>query len=785
MGPNLTDYNDNESSGKASEFGSPNVPILSTPSEQFTTELYEIELRGQRFVCIEMGGEQRLCLAQISSTLLKEYTYNEIHNRRVALGIVCVQCSPAQLEALRESGAMPPSSRRCGTITLREAERLIKSFLDEPEHPKLPDNYVFDVVHHCGWGCHGQFVPARYNSSRAKCVRCNACQTYFSPNKFIFHSHPPQSPQALDSAKYRHPDAANFNAWRRHLFLSQHHPPLNLVHAWEDVKAMFNGGNRKRSLHTLNGDDSTNDGCFTRDNVASLQISTLRKDIRQSAPSSERKTCVDFAKHEYVPKVFGPRHCGNKNPRSAVTIDDQTHLVQEGFTFPRKRSRQNIDPITLDIQTPVHSVSTPLPMVCCDDFQTNLLSQPCHGLFRGTSANKTSLSSGQFNSPRDTLNHFEMRSSLLEIQSPDCHFLPHSDKGWVTSSWHSQEESRIMQKLEDRHSCEGEHLCSEGNTGIYLKTVYIWKCDLGNCAPANASRRQDPYGTMYWENLPTPEKRSFPGKREAWWNRKAQEFEEVQNAGNVHKLFHLILSAGHRKLLLREILRNRNGSLISNRPERLDRWARCFEKQFCWPPDTSNPKSWRSTEIWSSQTMSPSSSKIVFEAQALLNILTTIILSFGMLLASSMCKVMLQDVPFLKISLTIQGESLEVVENFTYLGGCISSDGNVSDKVIATTPTVQITFSNLRYLWRQKGIRLGPKGRVYKATVWSVFWYGYETWHLRKGEVRRLQVFNHGCLRGVTGFEWRQRCSKKVIRKRVFSLAAGASTIENTQQHQL
>ncbi|KAG5443398.1 SKI transcriptional corepressor 2 [Clonorchis sinensis] len=455
MGPNLTDYNDNESSGKASEFGSPNVPILSTPSEQFTTELYEIELRGQRFVCIEMGGEQRLCLAQISSTLLKEYTYNEIHNRRVALGIVCVQCSPAQLEALRESGAMPPSSRRCGTITLREAERLIKSFLDEPEHPKLPDNYVFDVVHHCGWGCHGQFVPARYNSSRAKCVRCNACQTYFSPNKFIFHSHPPQSPQALDSAKYRHPDAANFNAWRRHLFLSQHHPPLNLVHAWEDVKAMFNGGNRKRSLHTLNGDDSTNDGCFTRDNVASLQISTLRKDIRQSAPSSERKTCVDFAKHEYVPKVFGPRHCGNKNPRSAVTIDDQTHLVQEGFTFPRKRSRQNIDPITLDIQTPVHSVSTPLPMVCCDDFQTNLLSQPCHGLFRGTSANKTSLSSGQFNSPRGTLNHFEMRSSLLEIQSPDCHFLPHSDKGWVTSSWHSQEESRIMQKLEDRHSCEG------------------------------------------------------------------------------------------------------------------------------------------------------------------------------------------------------------------------------------------------------------------------------------------------------------------------------------------
>ncbi|TGZ66517.1 hypothetical protein CRM22_005275 [Opisthorchis felineus] len=456
MGPNLTDFNDNESSGKASEFGSLNVPILSTPSEQFTTELYEIELRGQRFVCIEMGGEQRLCLAQISSTLLKEYTYNEIHNRRVALGIVCVQCSPAQLEALRESGAMPPSSRRCGTITLREAERLIKSFLDEPEHPKLPENYVFDVVHHCGWGCYGQFLPARYNSSRAKCVRCNACQTYFSPNKFIFHSHPPQSPQALDSAKYRHPDAANFNAWRRHLFLSQHHPPLNLIHAWEDVKAMFNGGNRKRSLHTLNSDDNTNDGCLTRNNVASFQISILRSDIRQRAPSSERKACLDFAKHEYVTKVFGPKHCRNKNPRSAVATDDQAYSVQEGFTFPRKQSRQNINQTASDIQAPVHSASTPpLPMVCCEDFQTNPLSQPCHGFFRRTSANKTSLFSDQFNSPRDTLNHFEIRSSLFEIQPPDSHFLQHSDKGWVTFPRHSQEESRILQKVEDRHPCEG------------------------------------------------------------------------------------------------------------------------------------------------------------------------------------------------------------------------------------------------------------------------------------------------------------------------------------------
>ena len=88
-------------------------------------------LYGIPIVSLMMETKERLCLAQISSTLLKDYSYNEIHNRRVALGITCAQCTPVQLELLRRAGAMPVTSRRCGMITRREAERLCKSFLGE------------------------------------------------------------------------------------------------------------------------------------------------------------------------------------------------------------------------------------------------------------------------------------------------------------------------------------------------------------------------------------------------------------------------------------------------------------------------------------------------------------------------------------------------------------------------------------------------------------------------------------------------------------------------------
>ncbi|KAJ9583167.1 hypothetical protein L9F63_022490, partial [Diploptera punctata] len=217
---------------------SPTQPQLgSKPNQVGTVMLYGIPI-----VSLVIENVERLCLAQISNTLLKEFSYNEIHNRRVALGITCVQCTPVQLEILRRAGAMPVSSRRCGMITRREAERLCKSFLGDNSPPRLPEDFAFSVHHECAWGCRGAFLPARYNSSRAKCIKCSFCGLFFSPNKFIFHSH-----RTGPAAKYIQPDAANFNSWRRHMKLSGT-PPEEVVHAWEDVKAMFNGGTRKRLL---------------------------------------------------------------------------------------------------------------------------------------------------------------------------------------------------------------------------------------------------------------------------------------------------------------------------------------------------------------------------------------------------------------------------------------------------------------------------------------------------------------------------------------------------------
>nr|XP_057933239.1 SKI family transcriptional corepressor 1 homolog-B-like isoform X3 [Doryrhamphus excisus] len=282
---------------------SPKQDTIGHPGALKPNQVSETSLYGVPIVSLVIDGKERLCLAQISNTLLKNYSYNEIHNRRVALGITCVQCTPVQLELLRRAGAMPISSRRCGMITKREAERLCKSFLGAHSPPKLPENFAFDVSHECAWGCRGSFIPARYNSSRAKCIKCGLCSMYFSPNKFIFHSH--RTPES----KYTQPDAANFNSWRRHLKLTEKKPSEDINHAWEDVKAMFNGGSRKRTLPAegaLKAHVSSALGRAASPEVANKRLRGLDDD--RCAPNSNPTSASGARSYPLIPvpsKNFG------------------------------------------------------------------------------------------------------------------------------------------------------------------------------------------------------------------------------------------------------------------------------------------------------------------------------------------------------------------------------------------------------------------------------------------------------------------------------------------------
>ncbi|KAA3676186.1 uncharacterized protein DEA37_0015111 [Paragonimus westermani] len=143
-------------------------------------------------------------------------------------------------------------------------------------------------------------------------------------------------------------------------------------------------------------------------------------------------------------------------------------------------------------------------------------------------------------------------------------------------------------------------------------------------------------------------------------------------------------------------------------------------------------------------------------AQAMIDAISRSAKYSGMRFAASKCKVLLHDCCD-HLDLMLDNVVMEVVDRFAYLGSCISGGvvgvGNGIGARISKTRTV---FANLEHLWRQRGIPLKLKGRVYKTTVRAVLLYGSETWPLTV-EVNRLQVFDHRCLRSVARIGWHQR----------------------------
>ena len=118
--------------------------------------------------------------------------------------------------------------------------------------------------------------------------------------------------------------------------------------------------------------------------------------------------------------------------------------------------------------------------------------------------------------------------------------------------------------------------------------------------------------------------------------------------------------------------------------------------------------------------------------------------------------------------LFIEVEELEQVERFTYLGSCISKNGNITSENTARIYEAQAAFSNLRHLWRCTDVSLATEGQVCNATVRSTLLYGCETWPSPSGDLHRLQVFDHRCPQSIGHFSWKLRITNNEVRHRIF-----------------
>ena len=115
----------------------------------------------------------------------------------------------------------------------------------------------------------------------------------------------------------------------------------------------------------------------------------------------------------------------------------------------------------------------------------------------------------------------------------------------------------------------------------------------------------------------------------------------------------------------------------------------------------------------------------------------------------------------------IDGETLETVAAFTFLGSKISADGDCSHEIKRSLLLGRKVMTNLDSILKSRGITLSTKVCLVKAMVVPVVMYGCESWTIKKAEYQRTEAFELWCWRRLLRVPWTARRSNQPILKEI------------------
>ena len=93
----------------------------------------------------------------------------------------------------------------------------------------------------------------------------------------------------------------------------------------------------------------------------------------------------------------------------------------------------------------------------------------------------------------------------------------------------------------------------------------------------------------------------------------------------------------------------------------------------------------------------------------------------------------------------IDGETVETVADFIFLGSKITADGDRSHEIKRHLLLGRKVMTNLDSILKNRDITLSTKVRLVKAMVFPVVMHGCESWTVKKAEHQKIDAFELWC----------------------------------------
>ena len=115
--------------------------------------------------------------------------------------------------------------------------------------------------------------------------------------------------------------------------------------------------------------------------------------------------------------------------------------------------------------------------------------------------------------------------------------------------------------------------------------------------------------------------------------------------------------------------------------------------------------------------------------------------------------------------IAINDNSVEVVNQFNYLGCMFTSGSGSHEEIIRRIALAGSALNNLSEVWKQKRLSNRLKARLFNSLVVPILLYGSETWIILEADASRLKGFYMQCQRRLLNIRWYELISNDKVTK--------------------
>ena len=115
----------------------------------------------------------------------------------------------------------------------------------------------------------------------------------------------------------------------------------------------------------------------------------------------------------------------------------------------------------------------------------------------------------------------------------------------------------------------------------------------------------------------------------------------------------------------------------------------------------------------------------------------------------------------------IDGETMETVRDFIFLGSKITADGDCCHEIKRCLLLGRKAMTNLDSILKSRDITLSTNIHLVKAMVFPAVMYGCESWTIKKAEHQRIDAFELWCSRRLLRVPWTARRANQSILKEI------------------